>query len=216
MSRLLAIETTGSVCGAAISIDGTLIACTEVVRSNVHDELLAEIVTETCRLADVALQDVNVVAVSSGPGSFTGLRIGASFAKGLCFSSQSSLLSVPTHQALMAASMEVAQQAGKTKIFSCIPSHGDLLYVSSCGPDLFDVYSPLDICSIDETQAMLSCDSLVVGPGAGLVIDSPISGLNRLSPRFVAYAAWLLMAKGVPFVDADTFVPNYHQDFKPR
>ena len=215
--NLLAIETSGSVCSAAVSIDGSLVASVEILRSNVHDELLSEAVSAVCRYADISLRDINIVAVSSGPGSFTGLRIGASFAKGLCFSSQTSLLPVPSHVAMMAAGLEVAQLLGCTEIVCVIGSHRDLVYTSRTVSTDLDVSAQASLVTVEQAKSTLQGSSnLIVGPGAGLVTDTPVSGLSRTSARFVAYAAWIMLAKHCPFVDANSFVPDYHQEFQPR
>lgn len=217
MRKLLAIETSGSVCSAAVSIDGNLVASVEILRPNVHDELLSDVVSTVCRHAEVDVRDVDIVAVSSGPGSFTGLRIGASFAKGLCFASQSDLLPVPSHIALMAAGLEVAQLSGCEEIVSVIGSHRDLVYMSRTLSSTLDVSAQASLCTIDQAKTSLEgSSSLVVGPGASLIIDKPVSGLSRTSARFVAYAAWFMLTKQCPFVDANTFVPDYHQEFQPR
>ena len=215
--NLLAIETSGSVCSAAISIDGNLAASVEILRSNVHDEMLSDVVASVCRYAELTVQDIDIVAVSSGPGSFTGLRIGASFAKGLCFSGRAQLLAVPSHVAMMAAGMEVAQLSGCSEILCVIGSHRDLVYLSSTTSSDLDIGAQTSLVTLEEAKKRLTFGmQLVVGSGAGLVIERPISGLSRTSARFVAYAAWMMLAKQSPFSDANSFVPDYHQEFQPR
>jgi tRNA threonylcarbamoyl adenosine modification protein YeaZ len=218
MPRLLAIETSGSVCSAAVSIDGSLVSSSEILRSNVHDEMLAGLVSDVCLYADIALADIDIVAVSAGPGSFTGLRIGASFAKGLCFASTSvHLLAVPTHVALMAAGLEVAQLAGVPEIVCAIGSHRDLLYISQTSSSDLDVTASATLLTVAEGKESLNGrNALVVGPAAGALTTSPVSGLSRLSARFVAYAAWIMLSKGSSWSHPNTFVPDYHQEFQPR
>ena len=214
---LLAIETSGSVCSVAVSVDERLIASIEVLRSNVHDELLSDAVSSVCQYAAMTIADIDIVAVSSGPGSFTGLRIGAAFAKGLCFSGRAKLLPVPTHLSLMAAGLEVARRLGNAEICSVIGSHRDLVYISSTPAAQLNPRAGATMVTIEEAKALLSSGTkLVVGPGAETVIDAPISGLSRTSARFVAYAAWLMLGQECPFVDAHAFVPDYHQEFQPR
>jgi tRNA threonylcarbamoyladenosine biosynthesis protein TsaB len=217
MTRLLAIETSGTVCSAAVSVDGALTSSIEVLRSNVHDELLAGVVASTCENAGIRVSDIDVVAVSSGPGSFTGLRIGASFAKGLCYTGTPKLLAVPSHVAMMAAALEVARLSGSSSITCVIGSHRDLVYVSTSPCDELDIHADATLMTIDEARARIDgAPTLVVGPAAGLLTSSPISGLSRHSARFVAYAAWIMLAQSSPFNDANQFVPNYHQEFQPR
>lgn len=215
--NLLAIETSGSVCSAAVSIEGNLVASVEILRSNVHDEMLSDVVASVCRYAELTVQDIDIVAVSSGPGSFTGLRIGASFAKGLCFSGRAQLLAVPSHVAMMAAGMDVAQLSGCSEILCVIGSHRDLVYLSSTGSEDLDIASQTSLVSIEQAKHRCSSNKqLVVGSGAGLVTEHPISGLSRTSARFVAYAAWKMLAQQSPFTDANAFVPDYHQEFQAR
>ncbi|MBM4178744.1 MAG: tRNA (adenosine(37)-N6)-threonylcarbamoyltransferase complex dimerization subunit type 1 TsaB [Ignavibacteria bacterium] len=214
---LLAIETSGSVCSAAVSIDGNLVSSVEILRQNVHDELLAEITSEAMKYAEIPLSSIDIVAVSSGPGSFTGLRIGASFAKGLCFFGQTRLLPVPSHVAIMAAALEVAAYSGVEHIVCAIPSHRDLVYVSTTRASELDVAATAELLTITQAQERFVSDrEMIVGPGAPLLTNSPISGLSRTSARFVAYAAWIMLGSGVSTVDADSFVPDYHQEFQPR
>jgi tRNA threonylcarbamoyladenosine biosynthesis protein TsaB len=217
---ILSIETSGSVCGVALAtLDGdaySLRAAIEVLIPNVHDGALARIAVQCMSEAGVGIGDVDVVAVSSGPGSFTGLRIGASFAKGLCFTGSPRLLAVPTMQSLAAASTEVATLAARSEIIVVVPSHRDLVYLQR-----YDAHAmPLtDVAVMTITQATEMCgpEALVVGPGASLVSPSPVSGISRCSPRFVSLAASIMLRDtDVAYADAMTFEPGYRQEFVPK
>lgn len=216
MSALLAIETSGSVCSVAISVDRRLVVSIEILRPNVHDARLASLVQQACAEADIDVQGLDYVAVSSGPGSFTGLRIGVALAKGLCVGSGAKLIGVPTTTALFHASSEVAALSGCTSMLCVIPSHADLVYVSQS--PLIDERHLAEVRLVrkDELAALRAPGMLCVGPGAELVDAHPVSGLTRLSGRFVAYAAWRLLQAGHPADDPMTFAPEYHQEFRPR
>lgn len=216
MTRLLAIETSGGVCGAAVAVDGALASTSEILRPNVHDELLTDCVASAVAHAGLQLADIDVVAVSAGPGSFTGLRIGASFAKGLCFDGSCSLLAVPTLTALHHAGREVAALAGRTSVTAVVASHRDLFYIATHAVSELGIEHPVRVIVRDELQGACGANTLVVGPAAAQCTSEPVSGLTRLSARFVAHAAWALLAAGVPFSDPQTFVPAYEQDFIPR
>lgn len=213
---VLALETSGKVCGAAVSIDGSLVATTEIIRDASHDSYLPDVVQSTLRCADVSLDAVDIVALSAGPGSFTGLRIGASFVKGLTFSGSPKLLPVPTLTSIHVASQEVALLSGATHILSVVPSHRDLWYVqvAPCASSLRD--HTVRVCSTEDTMALINERTFVAGPGAERLAPTAVSGLTRLSARFVAFASWKLLEEGVQCVDVDAFVPAYQQEFVPR
>ena len=96
MSCILHIETTTNVCSVAVSEDGKVIFDKADRTGNNHAEALGSFVDEAMSFADSHAIPLDAVAVSSGPGSYTGLRIGVSMAKGVCYALDLPLLSVPT------------------------------------------------------------------------------------------------------------------------
>ena len=213
---VLAIETSGNVCGAAVAIDGALVSSSEIIRDAAHDAFLPEVVNSAIRFADVSMEKIDIVAISAGPGSFTGLRIGASFVKGLAFGGTPRILPVPTLTSLHVAAREVALLSGARTITSIIPSHRDLYYVvqASCSDVVHE--HAVSVCTSADVALLITPETFVVGPGAHHFTPTPVSGLTRLSARFVAFASWHLLEAGVPCVDVDGFVPQYQQDFIPR
>jgi len=85
MVRILSLETSTTVCSVALHEDDKLIAIAEVHLGNSHGSKLASLIDEVIKAADIELKNIQAIAVSSGPGSYTGLRIGTSTAKGLCY-----------------------------------------------------------------------------------------------------------------------------------
>jgi len=98
--RLLAIETATSVCGVALLTDDTLQTEQSLEARNIHAERLLGMIEGTLGTAGLTVRDLDAVAISIGPGSFTGLRIGLSVAKGLVFGLEIELAAVPTLEAL--------------------------------------------------------------------------------------------------------------------
>lgn len=100
MSCILHIETSTDVCSVALSQDG--VCLTENVDTNgpQHATVLAPYVEDAVSFADSHAIPLDAVAVSAGPGSYTGLRIGVSTAKGVCYGRNIPLLSVPTLKVL--------------------------------------------------------------------------------------------------------------------
>ena len=96
MSCILHIETSTNVCSVAVSEDGKVIFDKADRTGNNRAEALGSFVDEAMSFADSHAIPLDAVAVSSGPGSYTGLRIGVSMAKGVCYALDIPLLSVST------------------------------------------------------------------------------------------------------------------------
>jgi tRNA threonylcarbamoyladenosine biosynthesis protein TsaB len=97
---VLGIETSTAVCSVGLANDSG--SCTEqsLVESHIHSEKLLTLVRGVCEDQKFALSQLDSVAISIGPGSFTGLRIGLSTAKGICYSLGIPLIAVPAFEAI--------------------------------------------------------------------------------------------------------------------
>lgn len=103
MSLILGIETATKMCSVAISRDGVLLALKETGGEYSHSENLNHFVELACNEAKIKLNELDAIAISKGPGSYTGLRIGVSSAKGLCYGLEKPLIAVDTLKALTLA-----------------------------------------------------------------------------------------------------------------
>ena len=100
MALILSIESATKVCSVALHDNGTLLAVIELHQDNVHSQKLMPMIADLLGQTGLTSSSLDAVAVSSGPGSYTGLRIGASMAKGLSFAHDIPLISVDTLKAL--------------------------------------------------------------------------------------------------------------------
>lgn len=100
MAFILNIDTSTSVCSVALAKDGQVLALKENNEGLNHSVLLGTYIDEILKENRTDAHELDAVAVSMGPGSYTGLRIGVSMTKGLCFGSGKPLIAVPTLQAL--------------------------------------------------------------------------------------------------------------------
>ena len=100
MSCILNIDTSTNVCSVAVSQDGTCIFDKQDTLDPKHREKLGTFVDEALAFIDNNNLRLDAVAVSSGPGSYTGLRVGVSMAKGICYGRGVKLLAVPTLELL--------------------------------------------------------------------------------------------------------------------
>ena len=98
---ILNIETSTKACSVSINCNGILINCKEIVSSGFsHSEKLLPFISQIIEKSKINMSDLAAVAVSMGPGSFTGLRIGVSTAKGICYALGIPLIAVSTLQAM--------------------------------------------------------------------------------------------------------------------
>lgn len=100
MSLILSIETGTSICSAALSRNGELIALRESAGGQDHARKLAMYIDELLKINEYSPDDLDAVAVGKGPGSYTGLRIGVSTAKGICYALGIPLIGIGSLEAL--------------------------------------------------------------------------------------------------------------------
>lgn len=106
MALILSIETGTDICSVALANDGELMALRESDEGRDHAKKVALFVDELLRETGVQPSDLDAIAVGKGPGSYTGLRIGVSFAKGMCYALNIPLISVGSLDALAEVARE--------------------------------------------------------------------------------------------------------------
>jgi len=101
LSYILNIETATKNCSVALAKEGITVLCKEIAEEGYsHAERLHVFIEEIIKETGITFQDISAIAVSQGPGSYTGLRIGVSAAKGLCYALGVPLIAVDTLQVL--------------------------------------------------------------------------------------------------------------------
>jgi tRNA threonylcarbamoyladenosine biosynthesis protein TsaB len=96
MPNILCIETATTICSVALTSNGTIPAEKKSAEKNAHSAIVTLFIEDILKKAGLEYTDIDAVAVSKGPGSYTGLRIGVSTAKGLCYALDIPLISVNT------------------------------------------------------------------------------------------------------------------------
>ena len=117
MALILNIETSETICSVALANNNKVIAIKESNEERSHARLVTVFIEEIFKTSEYKLQDLDAIAVTKGPGSYTGLRIGVSTAKGLCYGLNIPLISVGTLTALANA----ANKLGKYKNHNICP-----------------------------------------------------------------------------------------------
>ncbi len=106
MALILNIESATDICSVCLSRGESVLALVENHDGNVHSEQMTLLIARCMEEAGLQLEDLDAVAVSSGPGSYTSLRVGSSVAKGICYALDKPLIAINTLQSIALASFE--------------------------------------------------------------------------------------------------------------
>ncbi|WP_134090982.1 tRNA (adenosine(37)-N6)-threonylcarbamoyltransferase complex dimerization subunit type 1 TsaB [Olivibacter sp. XZL3] len=117
--NILHIETATSVCSVALSIDGVLRTYIDQHEPNIHASKLTVFISDILSQANCKMEDLDAIAISKGPGSYTGLRIGVSAAKGICFALDIPLISIDTLDAMCTGFLSDFNQGAETNQLFC-------------------------------------------------------------------------------------------------
>lgn len=216
MAYILSIESATKAGSVALHHQGQLVAASLLVKDNSHSNSLALMASQLLAHAQVQPQQLGAVAVSAGPGSYTGLRIGWSIAKGICFAANLPLITVPTLEMLAAACLPVAPD---TVIMPCIDARR--MEVFQCLYDnqlqqLTEV-APAIINTPDELAAFRPAGKnlIICGDGAAkfvhLISDQGINLHSQVTwpeARHMGALAWQRF-EGGQFADLAYAVPDY-------
>jgi tRNA threonylcarbamoyladenosine biosynthesis protein TsaB len=213
---ILHIETATKVCSVALSLDGNLVALKESASdAYIHGESLTLFIEEVFRIANLKIEHLSAVSISSGPGSYTGLRIGVSTAKGLCFALQIPLIQIPTLASLMQLcrnevprqNLLAALDARRMEVYSLMQApDGTILKSLSADTVNENSYSEFDpfVCFGDAT---IKLKELWANRAIIFKDDIYCSAKGQVD---LAYSKF----KAQEFEDIGNFVPLYLKEFQ--
>jgi tRNA threonylcarbamoyladenosine biosynthesis protein TsaB len=219
MCTILQIETATQSCSAAISRDGQTIAIKELAAQNVHAASLTLFIDEVMHVAQLEYTQLDAVAVSKGPGSYTGLRIGVSTAKGLCFALDKPLIGIDTLK-MMAEGFLKANPGYEGLVCPMIDARRLEVYTALFNVRM-EMLEPVSAKIIDESSFQEVLQTSVVtfmGDGAAKCTDV----IRSLNARFSAanfnsaanMSGLALQAFNAhTFEDVAYFEPFYLKDF---
>ncbi len=199
---LAAIETTGRTCGVALFDDERLIAEFHVELERAHDRLLAGLFRDALDAVGASIDDLQTIAVSVGPGSYTGIRIGISFVTGVALATDVRVVPVATLDAIAWNAAEAARAAGRSRVAAMIGAASLGVYVALYDVDpAFRRTSAVQTLDPSEAMRRLEPSTLLAGPGIDLLevgaTDPIASGSRELRARAVGERAMALVAQGV-------------------
>ena len=230
MERIILIETSTALCSAALAEDGVITSYRESSAPKAHASLTAVFIQEMLSERNLSLSDCDAVCVSMGPGSYTGLRVGVSTAKGLCFGSGKPLLAVGTLNTLVAQASDVISSgvekslsykyiipmidARRMEVYSAVfeiagQAGNDARQITETAPAIIDENS------FAEYLEQGTC--LFIGDGAGKcadVIKHPNASFYQCFPKASAMLEPALEAyRSGDLKDVAYFEPFYLKEF---
>lgn len=180
MPLILNIETSSPICSVCLSRDESIIDFREDRTGNSHAKILTVFIDELFKSNNISFSELDAVAVSAGPGSYTGLRIGTSVAKGLCYALSKPLISVPTLFALAVGIQKKASTTGAYYMPAMDARRMDA-YVAVYNSELNEVYPTSCVTLNEEFENSLKLfDKIFVGGNAAEKCKSVIG-----SPNFI-------------------------------
>jgi len=216
---ILSIETSTPVCTIAVHEAGILLGSYELHTEKSHSEALTQMIGHLMKVLKLDFSALKAIAFSEGPGSYTGLRIGSSTAKGLCYGLKIPFIAVSTMQTMAS---QVAQHYANTNSLLCpmIDARRVEVYTACFSPDLAEI-QPVQAKIIDEASFSEELEAqkvVLFGNGAakcGTVLQHPnLSILSNIVPHardmgLLAYRKY----QEQQFEDVAYFEPFYLKDF---
>ena len=217
---ILHIETGTAVCSVALSCGESLVSLRENTEGMLHAKLLAVFIEEILHEQQISISQLDAISVSEGPGSYTGLRVGVSTAKGLCFGAHKPLIAVGSLLSL--AMLAISRQllpAPESCIIPMIDARRMEVYTAQFNPK-GEPLSAIEAKIIDdasfvellEKQQVLfigdgaeKCKTVITHPHAHFV-PLQASAAGMILPALKAFAQQ-------QFVDTAYFEPFYLKDF---
>ena len=194
--NILAIESASTVCGTALFLEDKMVDMDEITKPRIHGEYLPVVVNNILSNHSMKVTDLDGIAVSSGPGSYTGLRIGMSLAKGLAVTEGIPIIPVPTLQVMnRGISREgiywVLLHSHKNVVFSQRFTSG--VPDSEIGCENFDLEKYIHLFGFNLDTICSPLDYICSPPSSTYVGELAIqnydkwakSDLNRITPNYV-------------------------------
>lgn len=218
MAKILNIETATTVCSISVGVDGEIVSVNEINNGYSHAEEIEGLIEKSLQDANLNLNDLDAISVSKGPGSYTGLRIGVSISKGLCFGLNIPLLSVPTLESLALHPNVLAHKdslkipmldARRMEVYACVLNPKN------------EVITPTAAVIIDEDSFAnaLQKSTVLFGPGSEKCQSSLAKNVNAIFiENILPSAAQMVSISEGKFTqnqveDLAYFEPFYLKDF---
>ena len=220
MSYILNIESSTTNCSVSLANNGELISIRELNEKNYsHSTKLHSFIEEVLKNSNITVNKLSAIAVSSGPGSYTGLRIGVSAAKGLCYALQIPLISVPTLQVL-ARQLNIQREdliipvmdARRDEVYSAV-YNSEYELVRNIFPEIIDSESFIELAKDNKLyfigNGQEKCERLI-SKNSNLIFSNYDTFPSSKEMVLISYEKF----KKLKFEDVAYFEPDYLKKFK--
>lgn len=222
MSLILHIETSTATCSVALSENGNLLASLDKTERNIHASSLTLFIQDVLKQANRNIKELAAVSISMGPGSYTGLRIGVSTAKGLCYGLDIPLIAVNTLEAMANGFKNRCFSVNKQTLFCPMIDARRMEVYSAVFDDELNMVKGVEAVIIDEQSFKDLLDTHIIyffGDGAAKCEEVLGTHLNaRVLDIYVNNAADMISIAqekfdNKNFVDVAYFEPFYLKDY---
>ena len=156
---ILCLETATPSCSVALIHNGEVLACEEDPKGQNHSEKITLFIDSVMKKAGISYNQLDAVAVSMGPGSYTGLRIGVSTAKGICYAVSKPLIAIETlHAMAYGGSAVISTDAFSSVISTERSERRNLLLIPAIDARRMEVYAAIfdeNVNKIKDTEAVI-------------------------------------------------------------
>jgi len=218
---ILSIESSGIICSVALHKNEELLDCIESTETNVHGEKLAVFIDEILKKNALTPSDLSAIAVSEGPGSYTGLRIGVSVAKGMCYALSIPLISIDTLKSLAHAMLMAQDKLDVDTVFlPMIDARRMEVYLAGFDTNLNKIITTKPVILEEEFYSGLEKTQTyyIAGSGASKV-NYEVEGLKMIKKEEIGLTAKYIGALALAkfrendFEDVAYFEPVYLKEF---
>ena len=209
---ILLIETSSSTATVAIAGGGRILFAEENPQSKEHASWLHPAIKRILEQAGTEMKELQAVAVSAGPGSYTGLRVGMAAAKGICYALQIPLVTVNTLQ-LMAEAMVLLAREKKALICPMIDARREEVFTAVYSADMKEILAPQALILDKTSFEQILADNRIIFSGSGAekwkiltssknAVFSPqinvTESFMRISTRYLAEKKWTELTNSEP------------------
>ena|SRR6478735_6044667 len=217
MALILSLETSTTVCSVALTQAGNLIGTSELRLEKSHSSHITVLIEQLVQNCGFGLKDLAAVAVSGGPGSYTGLRIGTSTAKGLCYALEIPLLAVSTLKAVALQVIKFTPEADRFYFAAMLDARRQEVYTGLYSAELQPIWPDQAHILTEDSYKEELADRQIIFLGSGAAKWETLLGANANafflknvipSAEAVSELAWQQYQAG-QFEDVAYYEPFY-------